>query len=33
MVNLWMDKEESIGLEFRGKLIQTKSNCVCTGKN
>lgn len=28
MVNLWIDKEGSIGLEFRGGLRQTKAKCV-----
>jgi hypothetical protein len=33
MVNLWMDKDGSIGLEFRGERMQTKSNCVSNVKN
>ncbi|KXK25010.1 MAG: hypothetical protein UZ01_03647 [Candidatus Brocadia sinica] len=33
MVNLWMDKDGSIGLKFLGELTQTKSNCLSTVKN
>ncbi|MBE7446575.1 MAG: hypothetical protein HS132_15610 [Planctomycetia bacterium] len=33
MVNLWMDKDGSIGLEFCGELMQTESKCVSNVKN
>lgn len=33
MVNLWIDKDGSTGLEFRGELTQTKSNCVSAVNN
>lgn len=33
MVNLWMDKDGSIGLESRGELMYTKSICASTVKN
>lgn len=32
MVNLWIDKDGSIGLESRGELTYTKSNCSFTVK-
>lgn len=33
MVNLCIDKDERIGLEFPGGLMQIKSNCTSTAKN
>ncbi len=33
MVNLWMDKDGSIGLESRGELMYTKSICASIVKN
>ncbi|HHT9137484.1 MAG: hypothetical protein Q6358_00315 [Candidatus Brocadiales bacterium] len=33
MVNLWMDKDGSIGFEFRGELTRTKSDSVSNVKN